>query len=213
MSNDTSLSAGAQAPRSAAPSPAPNGVPNRWWQWLLIYPALAISVLTAAPKWVDGALAAANNIGDRSYADAKLQSELWAKNLPCAAEPSNYVPTKSNLKIDATVCDSGDIFVRAATADDAQPQYFWLPLNKILGKDGSPRSLFSSAAAAEPDGAWRRNDGGLLQKVQNTLCQKFVDSRHIVRRVRTPKGCSDLTVDTFTGRVISTRAVACVAKC
>lgn len=193
--------------------------PNRWWQWFLLYPTLAISLFTAAPKWVDSIMAAAHNVQNRSFTEAKIQSELWAKNLPCTAFPLNYVPTKSDVKLDATICDSGDIFVRATT-NDRKSYFYWVPVDRVIGKEADKTSVFSTAQAAERPGSAvgitdailhlgeRRHN--LLTRVQfGVICQRFVDPRHVMRRITTPQGCIDQIVDTYTGQVVGAYPAPC----
>jgi hypothetical protein len=206
----------------AGPAPGPPPAPTRAWQWILIYPALAISLLTALPKWADTALAAVHNVQNRSFSEAKLQSDLWAKNLPCTAFPLNYARTDANVALDATICDSGDIFVRASTSDH-HSHFYWVPVDRIIGKEVHKPSLLSSADAAEaPLGGAKLsgavttesdNRANLLVRVQAVICQHLVDARHVVRRISTPQGCMDQIVDTYTGQVVSVRPAPCTPQC
>ena len=91
------------------------GGPSKWWQWVILYPTLAISFLSAAPQWVDKAQAMFNGVEDRGWDEAKQQQDAWRANLTCSAAPFDWYSTPENLKVDATICNSGDIFVRVAT--------------------------------------------------------------------------------------------------
>ena len=202
-----------------AHGPIPGATPKRWWQWLLVYPALGISLVTAAPKWTDGVLAAYHNVQNRSYSEAKLQADRWAKNLPCTAFPLNYNSTEAGVRLDATICNSGDIFVRASTPDN-KSHFYWVPVERVVGKEVREPSLLSGAQAAEaPSGGarisgavTRENDSraNLFMRVQfAVLCQRFIDQRHVVRRISTPQGCFDQVVDTYTGQVVSMQSAPC----
>ena len=49
------------------------GGPTKWWQWVIIFPTLAISILSAAPQWVDKGQALFNGVEDRGWEEAKQQ--------------------------------------------------------------------------------------------------------------------------------------------
>jgi len=202
-----------EADQPASSEQAPR--PQTWFQWLLLYPALAISVITAAPTWFDAGLAAYNKIEGRSFSEAKVQSERWAKNLPCTALPLNYNLTDSTVRVDATICNSGDIFVRAATADH-KSHFYWVPVERIIGEEVREAPVLAAAHAAERPTLSRavtgENDSRsrLLQRTQNVICPpRFLNPRQVLRRIITPQGCFDQVVDTYTGQVISMQPAPC----
>ena len=78
--------------------------PSRWWQWILFYPALGISLVTSVPEWADKALAKYNGVKSDKYSDALRQTELWKNNLACLVAPIKYSPNVNNVNVDATIC-------------------------------------------------------------------------------------------------------------
>lgn len=215
----------ASAKLSARPVAAPTTPePARWWQWILLYPALGISLLTAAPQWFDKAQSAW--AGTKvPLEDAEKQSKLWRRNLTCAAAPFNWHNNPSNVKVDATICDSGDIFVRAATP--ANGQFFkWVPIEEIVQSPpvgGNP--LIPTAQASTGTPGWRtleltreaRSTPALplirVQQQGNVICQRFIDQRMLLRHVQTPQGCFDEVVDTYNGAVVRRTQVPCRQGC
>lgn len=197
--------------------------PERWWQWVLLYPALGISMLSAAPDWIDKARATWSGVNSESLVDAKKQSELWRRNLTCAASPYSWYNNPSNVKVDATICDSGDIFVRASTP--ANGQFFkWIPLEEVVeapGTKGNSVVPSANAAPATPLPLPLRltgNNGasGAITRVQYqsvVICQRFLDQRMLLRHVRTPQGCFDEIVDTFNGMITKRMPVPCRGQC
>lgn len=207
----------------AASPPSAAGKPERWWQWILLYPTLGISLLTAAPQWVDQARAAVQGINQASARDAEKQSMLWRRNLSCAAAPFAWYSNPSNVRVDATICDSGDIFVRAATP--ANGQFFkWIAIEDVVqapAEAGNP--IIPAAHAARLDlgamaGSVERKRGAArgaqyAQSQAMVICQRFIDQRMLVRRVQTPQGCFDEIVDTFNGQVVRRNQVPCAPQC
>ena len=150
--------------------------PARWWQWVILYPTLAISILSA---------------------------------------PFDWYSTPENLKVDATICNSGDIFVRVTTPKQGN-FYQWVLLNTIV-KDKKTASLplISSAYAGE-NATWRTEGSYQVAsgEAATVVCQAFMpDGRTIKRHVSTAQGCFDEYVDTYTGQVTRREQVQCRSTC
>ena len=190
------------------------------FEWGVIYPILIGSLVTAGPQWIDSGRAMLQGIQAGSVKQAKQQAALWRKNLDCAAAPYSWFNSPGDIKVDATICDSGDLFVRASTPGNQQ--YFkWLPLSDVVQGDESggggliPEAHAAtlatrpSAAPLSPPVAGVR----LAQPVANVVCQKFLDDRRLLRRVKTPQGCFDEVIDTFNGQIVSRKAVPCTPQC
>jgi hypothetical protein len=193
--------------------------PQRWWQWILLYPAFAVALITAGPQWIDKGRALALGVKGGSAAEAEKQAQLWRKNLSCSAAPFAWFNTPSTVKVDATICDSGDIFVRASAPDNSN--YFkWVPLEDVLRSAGQSGGLIPAAHAATLSASLGRPGRPapssmfkLAQGQANIICQKFIDDRHILRRVQTPQGCFDEVIDTFNGSVVSRNPAPCTPQC
>lgn len=203
--------AGANADAEGAQSP------RKWWQWLLLYPALGIALVTAAPQWIDKGRAWYNGTKLASYADAEKQNAMWRKNLSCSAVPFAWYANPNNVRVDATICDSGDVFVRASTPGNQQ-FFKWIGLDDVMNIQ-SGGGLIPGASAAPMSRAtlssgWQRPRMIAVQYTNAVVvCQKFLDQRRVLRHVRTGQGCFDEIIDTFNGTVLQRNAVPCRTQC
>lgn len=199
------------AKTSTSEADGAKGGPSKWWQWVILYPTLAISFLSAAPQWVDKAQAMFNGVEDIKFAEQ--QRKAWQDNMTCSAAPFDWYSTAENLKVDATICNSGDIFVRVATPKKGN-FYQWVLLNSIV-KDEQTASLpFISSAHAAGNATWHAE--GSYQVAQNAtvVCQAFLpDGRTIKRHLNMGQACFDEYVDTFTGQVTRREQVQCRSTC
>jgi hypothetical protein len=207
------------APRKTQPRKAADQTeghsPARWWQWLLIYPTLALSLVAAAPDWIDKFRAPA---GAERASDADKQNRLWQKNAACAALPFKGFLNPSNIAVDATICNSGDILVHAVTPDNAQI-YKWFGLDDVLPRAIETGPIPSAHAAtlttlvSPPFGTVQQPSFRLAQFQVNVICQRF-NGRYLTRRISTPQGCFDEVIDTYNGAVVSRNpAPSCAPQC
>jgi len=195
-------------------APSGTGTPSRWWQWFFIYPALGISLLTAAPSWYDKFKAPP---GSSSLADAEKQKQLWEKNRVCASLPFKGFLNPSNVAVDATICNSGDILVTAVTPENRQA-YRWFAIEDILPK-ATDGGVVPAAHAADLAAQFSRSISTAQQPAVKfaqfqvtVLCQRM-DGHLLRRRISTPQGCFDEVIDTYTGNVVSKTPAPCVAQC
>ena len=178
---------------------------KHWWQWLLLYPSFAVALLTAGPQWYDrfnGYL-----LGVQSASQAEKQAQLWQRNASCVGLNSNGYLSPRNIAVDATICNSGDILVRAITPEKDEI-YRWLALDDIVRKKSSGRLI----PAAEATSLLFTESA--LQTVlhQTVLCTK-TDGRYLTRRIQTPEGCFDEVIDTYTGTLVSRKPAPCTPQC
>jgi len=191
----------------------------RVWQSILVYPTLAIALITAVPQWIEKYQAYRLGIVQDRVDAALRQNELWAKNLSCSAAPFAWYNNPSDVKIDATICNSGDIFVQAVTPDNKRHMH-WVPLDDVVTKVTTAEvSVVPSASAATLPGLMppgvSRPAAPLFHRAQTAtvLCQKFLDDRRLLRRIQTPQGCFDEIIDTFNGVVVEKKPAPCVPQC
>jgi len=197
-----------------APSP-----PKRWWQWVLLYPTLGVAILSAVPLLTDKVLAFYHGTKTETYSGALKQRDMWAKNLECSASPFAWYNNPSNVKVDATMCPSGDLFVRAMTPDN-QSFYHWVALDEVVKPVATTSGIIPAAKAsvalnrAHPVRTKAKfpHLQLALQQAQ-VICQRQVDARIIIRRIATPQGCFDEFVDMFNGAVVGRRPAPCVPQC
>lgn len=190
-------------------------LPQRWWQWVLVYPTLALSLASASPQWFNSAkswfLKVPNAI------EAERQAQLWQKNRLCASLPSEGAQA-GNVMLDATICTSGDILVHAVTAQKAEI-FKWLPLDDVV-PSVQGGGLIPAAHAATLSDRVRAAIGSTGQPTVKlamfqvvVICTRLDGGRYLHRRIQTPQGCFEEVIDTFTGALISRNPAPCVPQC
>ena len=97
---------------SAATKPVPKK-PNTWWQWLLLYPTLLIALVGAIPTYWEMFESKQFGVNFGESASAKQQHSLWEKNITCLQAPEDWYVNDYNIRVDATICKSGDILIMA----------------------------------------------------------------------------------------------------
>lgn len=80
-----------------------------------MYPALAVALVSAVPNWVDSYTAWQQGINLEQLPSAMEQNTFWKANLECMTAPFEWVANPSNVKVDGTICPSGDIMIRIST--------------------------------------------------------------------------------------------------
>jgi hypothetical protein len=200
--------------RPTSGSGAKSSLPKRWWQQILLYPAFAVALVTAGPQWIDKLKGM--RLGVKSAADSEKQAALWAKNASCAGMPAKGFLSPRNVAVDATICDSGDILVRAVTPQNAEI-FKWLPLDDVVRTAGQGGLVPSAQAAtlslrAQPAVGSTRPRMIQVALLQTVLCTRM-DGRFLHRRVSTPQGCFDEVIDTYTGALVSRNSVPCTPQC
>jgi hypothetical protein len=189
--------------------------PRRWWQWLLVYPAAATALLTAVPNWADKAQALYNNIHGRSYAESDRQRALWEKNIACFEQPSASNGNPANVRVNATVCPSGDVLIRVLPPY-GRSHFEWVELDRILHSGGGGGSLIPEAHAASLTGSVVALQSLSVQDrrasyraMPTVVAQRFLDQRLLLRHIRTPQGCIDEVIDTLNGSVVRRARAPC----
>lgn len=193
---------------------------QRWWQWFLIYPTLGVSLFSAAPQWIDQMKAAYFEVRNDSYEAALRENALWKKNLTCATAPYAWYENPKDVRVDATICNSGDVFVRASSPG-GQEVTKWVAVEDMFPSDAGGTGLVPAAKAATvspgrmPASAEDFSDPSTNQ-YQNVfvICQKFLDGRMLLRHVRADNGiCYDELIDTFNGSLARRTQVQCRQSC
>ena len=198
----------------SAPQPAK---PKKWWQWVLVYPAVATTLLASAPTYLELARSTAFGVPLWKSSDAAEQHELWRRNLDCTTAPFDWLTTPTNIKVDATICESGDVVVRAkvpGARSGEESFYRWVPVSQLV----NPVSAFPFArpayAANQPPVDRKYHDREPILMAQlRVLCQRWLDRVLLLRRVATPRGCVDEVVNTYTGYVVRVQPAPCNSRC
>ena len=199
--------------------------PHAWWQWFMVYPALAIALISSLPDWIDRGKAIYHGVKAEKYSVAEKQVALWTKNMKCLGAPTIFHPTLTNVMVDATICKkSGDVLIQVEAPE--RPKLMrWVELNEILGIEATQSfGLVSAAKAAVAmdqsinllgdDTPIKNHDPRLIQaQYTNIVCQRFIDSRFVLRHLQTPQGCFDEIIDTLNGVVIRRTQTPCRGGC
>ena len=172
---------------------------TRWWQWVLIYPTLAITLVSALPTWIDHYQSARLGVSRQNLTLAEEQNRLWQANFDCAkAQEIQGIKTTRNVEVGAQVCPTGDVLIRLKLPDSEQAKIRWV----------SARSLEQTAFFG-PSAAYAASVGGESQSVVN---QRWLRAGLLKQRVRQNSGgCLDITINTYKGSVVSQTPVACSA--
>jgi len=204
----------ATSPAAPSSSEADKGslaarLPDKWWQWVIIYPTLALSLISAVPKWADSARGWW--IGVVSYTDAMRANELWTKNASCVGLNSKGMMAPSKVAVDATICNSGDILVHAMTQQNKEV-FKWLPLDDVVRPARGWAGFVPAAQAATMPVAGVQQGNAAASFATTVICARN-DGRYLHRRVSTPEGCFDEVIDTFTGALMSRKSAPCDPQC
>jgi hypothetical protein len=119
----------------------------------------------------------------------------------------DFFQNPDNVKVVATICDSGDVFVRVF-APGNKNAYYWVDVEGLLKTASYPELITSAQAASLPN----------IVKVQAprssvVMCQRFLDNRNLLRVVNVAGECFDEVVDTYTGQVTSRNQSECRNSC
>jgi hypothetical protein len=175
-----------------------------------------VALISATPGLADKALAVYHQTGTPTYSGALKQSEMWVKNAECSKGPVAWYSNPSRVKVDATMCPSGDLFVRAVTPDD-RISYHWVALDEVImptgGEGGGGFLIPSARAAPAPNQSPAPPVRLAMFQSGQVICQRAIDAKTLVRRIRTPQGCIDEYVNLFNGAVVDRKPAPCVPQC
>jgi hypothetical protein len=175
--------------------------PQRWWQWVLMYPTIVIALFAGIPQiyhWVS-----ATTMGLSPFADvatAQAQQKAWERNVDCLHNIDHVKPTSStNYAIDLVTCPSGDILVTLTPLQNPDLQVSRWIVTKALFTEIAQWSLIRGAMAQSPPGS---------------TPERIVDIKKqgatVIRRVQLADGtCIDETIDAYTGRRLSQKSAPC----
>lgn len=192
----------------------PTTTPVKWWQWVFMYPALAIALVSHAPKLYQ--LYESYKLNVRySYVDTALKTnDKWERNFECLQNMKFHtVTTSGNACISVGVCPSGDLLVQVQPPDPkARPILQWISWAEITKENRAVSSvslLVKEAAAEQSTPLFEVAQAGPM-----VICQKWVGRGLLLMRIRYPNGqCFDQIINTYTGAVISTVPAPCDPRC
>lgn len=185
--------------------------PRTWWQWVFLYPALVIAIITAVPQWVQSAVNWRSGIPLKELEAAKIQGALWKRNLTCTTAPIDPYVNPKNIKVDAHICASGDVFVRMFSPGKV-PSYHWVDVDKEAGTEVG-LNFTTEAFAAEREAFTFAQNAFQDTSQGAVMCQRFLDDRNLLRVVNVNGACFDEVVDTFMGVTTSQTPSQCRSSC
>lgn len=184
--------------------------PKKWWQWFLVYPVFATSLIAAIPTYLELIDSKRLGVDYGKSAEAKLQHDIWQENLTCTNAPVDPLVTEYNIEVDATICKTGDVLVKVFAPKDKK-FYRWVAIKDVI-----------NSYASQSDGHWFVKQAYASGKHENiqlalsgtVLCQKPLTNGRLLRRIQVSgQGCFDEVVNTYTGAVESTTPSACSTQC
>jgi hypothetical protein len=191
-------------------------LPKKWWQWLLIYPGLAVGLIGSTPTLVEAARSYDFGVAFGRSTEAQEQNDLWTQNFDCA-QKANFVTITTNrqIEIGSFVCDSGDVLLRGKRPESNTEQLRWVSWRQIVADDkGKTKTalelIFPSAHASETLTFVAAQTPPAPTPV---VCQKWVGRGQLLQRIRTPQGCVDQVINTYNGTILSRRGVPCNPAC
>lgn len=183
-----------------------------WWQWVRDNPKATVAIITAVLGMVPQARelyqSQVKKVPFGLSRFASEQDDAWTRNLACTAAPLQYFETEKHVKVDATICRSGDVLVRV-DAPDGRKAYKWLVVDSALG------SARVSLGEWLVGSAYAQSGGGTGQPGE-VVCQKVVGDGTVSRATRSgsnPAMCVVETISTYSGAVTATRTQSCDDAC
>jgi hypothetical protein len=214
-----------QEAQSPVHSVQSNSNSTPWWQLVIMYPTLFLSLLGNIPQLekVPAALADRySRIPIAVSADEREQAKYWLANVDCR-EPARSLKASqpAQVSIDVMLCPkTGDMLVSLQDANPknakmVKPIHRWVKVVDSSENALSSLLMPSAIAATLPDLSKQISQPSVDAIAQVTvLCQKLLGDNKILRRLQYADGnCVDEVVNTLTGEVISTDTAQCSAGC
>ncbi len=182
-----------------------------WWQWLLLHPTLPAALVplvlaawAGIPQVLQWWAARELNVPTSELARTLEQKRAWETNWECLRTEIQQVTLNSpaTYTISLQACRSGDILLALTPLHaPANPTYEWILTRKLLL---TPKTSFSFTTTAWAQGA--SPSGAAPIRVIDVRAQ----GRNVVRRLQLANNaCIDETVDTATGRRLSSNSAPC----
>jgi hypothetical protein len=182
-----------------------DGTPQRWWQWVLMYPTIVLALGGAIPQyyqWISAAVLGLSPFAD--VGDAQQQERSWERNVTCLRSIDHIKPTSStNYSIDLVSCPTGDILVTLTPLQNPDQQVSrWIVT----------KTLFTQVAAASAPHIELAQVVGAPTASPDAA--RIVDIKkqgsNVVRRIQRPDNtCVDESIDAYTGRRLDQKPAPC----
>ena len=182
-----------------------SGTPRTWWQWILVYPTLAITLVSAIPTFLQLYRSLTMDVPYSKVASAINQDTLWKRNSQClAARQIEGFTTSQGSNISLLECANGDLLVVLPKG------LHWIAAEEIQVKKAQASIMFREAFASD-----RGMDHQLVAQGSRTvICQRWLRDGLLLLRVRYSNGqCFDEVINTYTGAVVSSTIAPCDPNC
>lgn len=176
-----------------------------WWQWVLMYPTLAVAVLTSAPTLQRVYQSYVYGVSFGEVDAAAAQNDLWTKNRDClGGKGFEQVRKVYDFSVSVALCPSGDVLV--LIKGESKEVARWVSLRQLVEKKTALVSLGEVQAA---DG---HAQSAQTQRV--ILCQARLLNGLLLFRVHYGGGrCADEYVNPFTGEIVKRVPAPCNSRC
>jgi hypothetical protein len=179
----------------------------KWWQWVLMYPTLAIAVAGSVPTLHRLYLAFKLNVPISEVDIAARRSENFRDSNDCL--PTLHpVPGGEDADIWVGICPRKVLAILIQPYDSKAPIWRMI-FYAALPNDPITSLLVKEAAAEEAFASFQ-----IAQAGPTIICRKQLDKGRLLIRISYPNGqCVDQTVNTYTGVVIRTVPAPCDRRC
>ncbi len=181
-------------------------VPKRWWQWLLMYPTLAVALAGAIPQYYLWAQALIIGVSSADVNDAREQAKAWERNVDCLHDIDHIKPSAHTAySIELVACPTGDILLTLTPLQNPDhPVSRWIVT----------KSLFTQVASQSTPATMTRAEGPATPSAAAATPVRIVDiktqGRYVIRRIQlSDNTCIDETIDSYTGRRLSQAPAPC----
>ncbi|HVM77700.1 MAG TPA: hypothetical protein VMU06_01685 [Stellaceae bacterium] len=176
-----------------------------WWQWILMYPTLAVTIVGAVPQYQQWFWALVRGIPlGSNVTELQDQDSAWQQNLDCLARIDHVTPpSETPYAIDLLTCPSGDILLTVKPLNaSTQAVSRWIITNKLFQAPARSAWIPSALAQTPPPRP------GTAQPERVIDVRK--DGSQVIRRVQLSNGsCVDQVIDSYTGRHLGDKPAPC----
>ncbi len=179
--------------------------PQKWWQWILVYPTLVITLVSAIPTFLQLYKSVTMDVPYSKVESAVNQDTLWRKNTQClSTRQIEQVTTTQGSNISLLECPDGDTLVVLPKGNH------WIGAEEIQAKKAGASIMFPEVFAMEGG----QKHPFIAQGSKTVICQRWLKNGLLLLRVRYSDGqCFDETINTYTGAVVSKTPAPCDPRC
>jgi hypothetical protein len=188
--------------------------PQRWWQWLLMYPTLAVAIFGAVPQYSQWITALKIGVPADKVDDAQEQDQAWVRNAACQRDRNIQTVSpiaETTYGIQMITCPDGDILLTLTPTQNPESAVSrWIITKQLFAQFASASISFAALAqenkALIPPGA----NPAAPMVIQLRVIDTTREGSTITRRIeRSDQTCVDQSIDAYTGRMIAQKPALC----